>query len=82
MNLLKVEGESASGVPVSATEVDHATVNQNQQVGVFHTVVSARLTLHGKAENSAFKMELQTVIDADGNAKTNVQHTQIRCNGN
>jgi hypothetical protein len=83
MNYMSVKAIDTSGNQYVAHETDLTSINENSNVRVFHTVVTATLIpiKNGEGTNTGITLVLQTVIDTDGNAKTIVEHVDVRCNG-
>jgi hypothetical protein len=69
-----------SGAQYQINEVDHHTVNQRDLAGTFHTTINGNI-VGPVGVNTGFHMVLQTVLDANGEPITTVEHVETRCVG-
>ena len=80
MNYQKTGGVGLeSGKKYQINEVNHSTVQDNKETDVVHSVITGTLVGPGKANKAVVTINLLTVFDEDGNAKTNVDKVETRC---
>ncbi len=83
MNYFKGTGTDLYGGRYKIVETDHFIVNVNDKIGVFHTVLNGELLHEGKPTaqqtHTGVTINLLTVLDENGQAKTTVERIDVRC---
>ncbi len=85
LNFFKATGTDLFGERYKIVEADNLTTHDNNQAGVFHSVVKGELISEGKPSDTqthtAVTINLLTIFDENGEVKTVVEKIDVRCNG-